>query len=451
MIGRQIQNYKIFSLLGEGGMGIVYKAFDIQLERYAALKILNISSNRSSSFVERFKREARNQAKLSHPNIVSVYGFVQEKDVLGIAMEYIEGDTLESLIKNNGRIEFSYALELMEQILNGIESAHNQGFIHRDLKPSNIILDLNGNAKIMDFGISKSIDELKTITQHNARPGTLLYMSPEQLSGNSITIKSDLYSLAVTFYEMLSGVHPYKADTIYEIIDSHVKSLPPKLSEQIETIPSEVDELILKAMGKFSSNNFESANEFRNALNSLPKNYFKENTNSSYIEITNEYKEPNLKKSSKGFQRVSNILLLVIFIGLGVIVYNVVKSLMIEEAEKSESNSLNYTQDYSKNPNYFSRSNWEIMKWKTDANLNSIFFVNDYEGFIAGDSGVILNTIDGGITWKKASDSYTNNFNSFAFSDEKIFFVGSDGFIGYLGRSGKKIIKVNSNSTDNFF
>ena len=199
MIGRQIQNYKIFSLLGEGGMGIVYKAFDIQLERYAALKILNISSNRSSSFVERFKREARNQAKLSHPNIVSVYGFVQEKDVLGIAMEYIEGDTLESLIKNNGRIEFSYALELMEQILNGIESAHNQGFIHRDLKPSNIILDLNGNAKIMDFGISKSIDELKTITQHNARPGTLLYMSPEQLSGNSITIKSDLYSLGCYF------------------------------------------------------------------------------------------------------------------------------------------------------------------------------------------------------------------------------------------------------------
>ena len=185
MIGRKIQNYKVLSLLGEGGMGTVYKVLDTQLERFAALKIINLNSLHNSSFAERFKREARNQAKLSHPNIVSVYGFVQEKDILGIAMEYVEGDTIESIIKNRGRIEISYAVELMEQILNGIESAHNQGFIHRDLKPSNIILDLNGNPKIMDFGISKSIDELKTITQHNARPGTLLYMSPEQLGGNT--------------------------------------------------------------------------------------------------------------------------------------------------------------------------------------------------------------------------------------------------------------------------
>ena len=118
----------------------------------------------------------------------------------------IEGDTLESIIKNVGKIEVGYAVEMMEQILNGIESAHNQGFIHRDLKPSNLILDPSGNPKIMDFGISKSIDELKTITQHNARPGTLLYMSPEQLSGNTITVKSDLYALGITFYEMLSGV-----------------------------------------------------------------------------------------------------------------------------------------------------------------------------------------------------------------------------------------------------
>ena len=267
----------------------------------------------------------------------------------------LKGDTLESLIKNNGKIEFSYALELMEQILNGIESAHNQGFIHRDLKPSNIILDLNGNAKIMDFGISKSIDELKSITQHNARPGTLLYMSPEQLSGNTITVKSDLYSLGLTFYEMLSGVHPYNADTIYEIIDSHVKSLLKIHRNRYNTIPPKVDELILGAMSKFSSNNFESASEFRNALNSLPKNYFKKNTNSSNIEITNEYKEPNLKKSSKGFQRVSNILLLIIFIGLGVIVYNVVKSLMIEEDEKSESNSIKlYTGLFQKSKLFYS-------------------------------------------------------------------------------------------------
>lgn len=182
MIGRRIQNYKVLSLLGQGGMGAVYKVFDVKLERYAALKILSLNTAHNSTFVERFKREARNQAKLMHPNIVSVYGFVEENDILGIAMEYIEGETLESIIQEKGRIEFSYALELIGQILNGIEFAHQQGFIHRDLKPSNIILDLNGNPKIMDFGISKSIDELKSITQHNARPGTLLYMDVPQLT-----------------------------------------------------------------------------------------------------------------------------------------------------------------------------------------------------------------------------------------------------------------------------
>jgi len=269
MIGRKLQNYKILSLLGEGGMGSVYKAFDVKLERYAALKILNLNSTHNSTFIERFKREARNQAKLMHPNIVSVFGFVEEKDVLGITMEYIEGDTLESIIRNKGRIEFSYALELMEQILTGIEFAHQQGFIHRDLKPSNIILDLNGNAKIMDFGISKSIEELKSITQHNARPGTLLYMSPEQLSGKIITIKSDLYALGITFYEMLVGVHPFPSQTIYEIIESHVNKIPARINSFIPSIPSEADDLILKAMNKAPENNFKNASEFKAGIINL--------------------------------------------------------------------------------------------------------------------------------------------------------------------------------------
>ena len=326
MIGRRLQNYKVLSLLGQGGMGAVYKAFDIKLERYAALKILNLNTMYNSTFIERFKREAKNQAKLMHPNIVSVYGFVEEKDVLGIAMEYIEGDTLESIIREKGRIEFSYALELIGQILNGIDFAHQQGFIHRDLKPSNIILDLQGNAKIMDFGISKSIDELKSITQHNARPGTLLYMSPEQLSGNVITVKSDLYALGITFYEMLMGVHPYNAQTIYEIIDLHVNGLPAKVSTLNPAIPPETDEIILRAMNKSVDNNFISAADFRNSVLNLSQNsiYNKDNEQ-LFSDSTEDNVLDSNKKTSRGFQTVSNILLLIIFIGLGVIVFNVVK------------------------------------------------------------------------------------------------------------------------------
>ena len=452
MIGRQIQNYKVLSILGEGGMGIVYKVFDTQLERYAALKILHLNSTNNSSFVERFKREARNQAKLSHPNIVSVYGFVQQSDVLGIAMEYIEGDTIESIIKNGGKIEFGYAIELMEQILNGVEFAHSQGFIHRDLKPSNIILDLNGNPKIMDFGISKSIDELKSITQHNARPGTLLYMSPEQLSGNTITVKSDLYALGITFYEMLSGLHPYYASTIYEIIDAHVNRTPETISTKILSVPPIADEIILCAMNKSNANNFNTADDFKNALSGL-------NSSSSInnVDIFNDptsYYKPSTtktKKQSKGFQRITNILLLILFVGLGVIVFNVLKSIIMEEDHNGQSQLLNYTQDYSKNPNYLSSSDWELLKQETAFNLNSIAFVDDYKGYIVGDSGLLMQSTNSGLSWKKIETKYKNNFYSIIAVDNKLLIVGSSGFIGSLNNRTKEINRTNINTNESLF
>jgi serine/threonine-protein kinase len=452
MIGRRLQNYKVLSLLGQGGMGAVYKVFDIKLERYAALKILSLNTTRNSTFIERFKREARNQAKLMHPNIVSVYGFVEEKDVLGIAMEYIEGYTLESIIRERGRIEVSYALELIGQILNGIEFAHQQGFIHRDLKPSNIILDLNGNPKIMDFGISKSIDELKSITQHNARPGTLLYMSPEQLGGNVITVKSDLYSLGITFYEMLVGTHPYNAQTIYEIIDSHVNKLPAKVSLIIPTIPTAVDEIILKAMNKSLDNNFSSAADFKDSLMNLNLSYSNNTENEELIShiSDNEFVDSN-KKSSKGFQTVSNILLFIIFIGLGVVVFNVVKSILENEKDKLDSESLSYSQDYSKNPNFMKESAWELIKIDSDRNLNSVAFLNDYKGFIAGDSGLVMESLDGGITWGKIRSEHSNNFNSICSNDNKLYVVGSDGFIGMLNGNSKQVKKINSNTSETLF
>ena len=452
MIGRRIQNYKVISLLGQGGMGAVYKCFDIKLERYAALKILNLNTAHNSNFVERFKREARNQAKLSHPNIVSVYGFVEEKDILGIAIEYIEGDTLESLIRDNGRIEFTYSLELISQILSGIEFAHQQGFIHRDLKPSNIILDLNGNPKIMDFGISKSIDELKSITQHNARPGTLLYMSPEQLGGNLITFKSDLYALGITFYEMLTGVHPYNAQTIYEIIDSHVNKIPVKVSSQIPSIPIVVDEIILRAMDKSIGDNFLSTTEFKNAILDLRVNYsYQKNNDESFSFSEVDAPTDIIKKKSKGFQTVSNILLFIIFIGLVVIVFNVVKSIIVEESEKTQSEMLSYSQDYSNNPNFAKESMWELIKTGTNKNLNSISFVDDYKGFITGDSGLIMQSVDGGLNWKTFNTPYSNSFNAICFNDNKLFVVGSSGFVGIINSNSNQIKKIISNTTEALF
>jgi serine/threonine-protein kinase len=304
----------------------------------------------------------------------------------------------------------------------------------------------------MDFGISKSIDELKSITQHNARPGTLLYMSPEQLSGNVITIKSDLYSLGITFYEMLVGTHPYNSQTIYEIIESHVNQVPAKVSFQIPGVPPVADEIILKALNKSLDGNFLSAADFRNSILNLGlnHNYSNDNKLPNSIEVDDDIGELK-EKTSKGFQTVSNILLFVIFIGLGVIVFNVVRSILMEEKEKTDSELLSYSQDYSKNPNFIKESAWELIKVDTDENLNSIAFFDDYTGFIAGDSGTAMQSLDGGSNWKKLNSQYPNNFNCIINSDNKLFVVGSSGFIGIINRNSKQIKNIISNTSETLF
>jgi serine/threonine-protein kinase len=144
MVGKTIDNYKVVAILGEGGMGIVYKAFDLKLERFVALKILSPQAFTNPNFIARFKREAKNQAKLTHPNIVPVYGFTEENNTLGIVMEYVEGETLEHLIRRKGHLDLIEALTILEQVLTGIGYAHSKGFVHRDIKPSNIIINNEG-------------------------------------------------------------------------------------------------------------------------------------------------------------------------------------------------------------------------------------------------------------------------------------------------------------------
>ncbi|MDH7606125.1 MAG: serine/threonine-protein kinase, partial [Melioribacter sp.] len=157
LIGILIDNYRIVSILGKGGMGIVYKAYDTKLDRYVAIKMLNVDTYDHARFIERFKREAKNQAKLSHPNIVTVYGFIEYEDLLGIVMEYVEGESLEKVLQRQGRFNLYDVMYILKQILLGLGYAHSKGFVHRDIKPSNIILNREGIAKIMDFGISKSM------------------------------------------------------------------------------------------------------------------------------------------------------------------------------------------------------------------------------------------------------------------------------------------------------
>ena len=221
MVGGIIENYKIISVLGEGGMGIVYKGFDLKLERYVAIKILNSQALLNPQFVARFKREAKNQAKLNHPNIVPVYGFAEANRTLGIVMEYVEGETLENIIERNGKLGLLESLNVLKQILAGADYAHSKGFVHRDLKPSNIIISTEGVAKIMDFGISKSMFESQGITKTGTKIGTILYMSPEQIKAMEPTAQSDIYSIGISIFEMLRGKTPFDVGNEFQIMEAH--------------------------------------------------------------------------------------------------------------------------------------------------------------------------------------------------------------------------------------
>jgi serine/threonine protein kinase len=451
MIGKKIQNYKILSLLGQGGMGTVYKALDVKLERYAALKILNINSSVHTGMLARFRKEARNQAKLSHPNIVSVYGFVEEKDVVGIAMEFVEGQTIEQILFEEGKLLFQHALRIMSQVLDGISHAHSHGFIHRDLKPSNIIIDLNGNAKIMDFGISISIDEMESITQHSARPGTLMYMSPEQLSGNEVTIKSDLYSLGITLYEMITGVHPFNAKTYYEIVDSHINKLPPKISDEYPSIPIELDEIILKAMGKSDVYNFSSAAEFREAIEQILLE--KHSSENSDLKTTFAPKEKSIKVKNRSIfkNRIFNFFLFVVFIVLAFVVYSVVEKTIKLKSDEAKKNSLNYSQDYSQNPGYLEKTDWQLNILNIEKNLNAVYFLDNLNGIIASSGGTIFKTTDGGKNWIQTQSGTGSDLYEIYSNNSKLFCCGDYGTLLRFDFTNKSWERITPDTNESLF
>ena len=289
LIGKIIDNYRVVSVLGKGGMGIVYKAYDTKLDRYVAIKMLNASAHDKERFIERFKREAKNQAKLSHPNIVAVYGFIEYSNLLGIVMEYVEGESLEKVIDRQGRFNLYDVIYILKQLLLGMGYAHSKGFVHRDIKPSNIILNKEGITKIMDFGISKSLYD-NSVTKTGSKIGTVFYMSPEQVRGQEVTNRSDIYSIGCTVYEMIVGQPPFDYTSEYEVMDGHLKKTPTKISEKLTSVPEQVDKIVLKALEKSPMNRYSSCEEMFHDVQELDKHVAKLYT--SYFKRT----EPKSKK-----------------------------------------------------------------------------------------------------------------------------------------------------------
>jgi len=251
--------YRIQRKLGAGGMADVYLAEDQELGRRVAIKILNGRHANDDQFIERFRREAKNAAALNHPNIVSIYDRGEAEDTYYIAMEYLDGRTLKELIVSRGAAPVNVAIEYARQILSALRFAHRHGIVHRDIKPHNVLVDGEGRVKVTDFGIARA--GTSQMTETGSIVGTAQYLSPEQARGGEVDPRSDLYSLGVVLYELLTGKTPFDGETPVEIAMKHLSTAPEPPSKLRPDVPPALDKVVLRALAKDPNDRYQSADE----------------------------------------------------------------------------------------------------------------------------------------------------------------------------------------------
>ncbi|MFQ5653303.1 MAG: protein kinase [Planctomycetota bacterium] len=269
LIGQEIAGYRILDLIGRGGMGTVYRALKISLDRVVALKILAPHLVKNTSFINLFIQEARAAGALSHPNIVQVYDVGVEEEVYYFSMEYIPGGSVEDILNRDGAIGLPRALEVVRDSARGLEYAEQKGIIHRDIKPGNLMVGQGGIVKIGDLGIAKSTQGAAQISQTDGVSGSPHYIAPEQAQGEDIDHRVDLYSLGVSFYQMLCGRTPFSGSSPREVILHHIKSSPPALAERAPSTPVEVVWLVERLMEKKPTERIPSASALLRELEPL--------------------------------------------------------------------------------------------------------------------------------------------------------------------------------------
>ena len=270
--GKIIGNrYEILEIIGKGGMATVYKAQDQVLKRYVAIKVLREEFTTDEEFIKRFNTEAQSAASLAHQNIVSIYDVGHQDNIYYIVMELIQGKTLKQIIDEDGVLPWKWSLNIAIQIASALEVAHRNNIIHRDIKPHNIIITEDGIAKVTDFGIAKAVSN-STITAFGTTIGSVHYFSPEHARGGYTDAKSDLYSLGVVMYEMLTGRVPFDADTPVSIALKHMQEKPVEPIKLNPSIPYSVNKIIMKAMEKDVNLRYQSATEMLKDLNMALKN-----------------------------------------------------------------------------------------------------------------------------------------------------------------------------------
>ncbi len=267
-IGERLADYEVVGMLGAGGMGAVYQVRHLISDRLEAMKVLLPDLASNPELAERFIREIRLQASLSHPNIASLHNALRADNQLLMIMEFIDGETLSDIIRRK-RPEPQQALEAMIQVLAALAYAHARGVIHRDVKPSNVMISREGTVKLMDFGIARGGHDLVQFTRAGAAVGSMYYMSPEQIRGERGDHRSDLYASGVTLFETLTGVRPFAGTTASEILEAHLQGVPPRPSSLNPGIPDGLSRAVLKALEKNPASRYQTADEFRDALIAL--------------------------------------------------------------------------------------------------------------------------------------------------------------------------------------
>ncbi|MCI8609224.1 MAG: Stk1 family PASTA domain-containing Ser/Thr kinase [Firmicutes bacterium] len=261
--------YELIEKIGEGGMAIVYKGRDRLLNRYVAIKILRPEFIKDEAFIDNFRKESQAAAGLTHPNVVSVYDVGKEGNIHFIVMELVEGKTLSQIIEEKGRLDYKEAIEITKQVASALSLAHKNQIIHRDVKPHNILITGTGVAKLADFGIARAVSSATLINGTSKVMGSVHYLSPEQARGSYIDERTDIYSLGIVLYEMLTGQVPFDGDNPISIALMHINEPMTPPSKVVSGIPPQLEKVILKATDKYQNNRYSSADEMIQDLDDI--------------------------------------------------------------------------------------------------------------------------------------------------------------------------------------
>ena len=272
MIGELIDHYRVLELVGRGAMGVVYTGLDENLDRPVAVKVMSVEARNDPDFVERFRQEARLQGALNHPNVALLFDYFVHDGAPVAVMEFIDGESLEELIRRRGAIPAREVIPIFKQALHGVAAAHRAGIVHRDLKPSNLMVTRDGIVKVMDFGIAKRQGAPGATKVSSTSIGSPLYMAPEQILGRAVDSRTDVYALGITLYELLSGQRPFKSrgKAEYLVLDAHVNEVPEPPTVYRYGIPQPIVDAVMRALAKDPAARFQSADEFMRALPDVP-------------------------------------------------------------------------------------------------------------------------------------------------------------------------------------